>query len=159
MFLRTLTAAAGLLALSVLPAQAQTQAPADAPACTDITVSKAFVRATPGMVKNGAAFMTITGKTADRLVKADTPAADHGELHTHIMDEGVMRMRQIPAIDVPAGASVDLKPGGLHVMLIDLKQGLKQGDTVPLTLTFESCGTVSLVLPVMGPGAMMGHGH
>ena len=88
--------------------------------------------------------MSNTGKQADRLVAASVDVADHAELHTHLNDNGVMKMRQIPDIPVEAGATVKLQPGGLHIMLMDLKQPLKEGDKIPMTLRFEKAGEVKV---------------
>src|SRR5512132_4333375 len=80
------------------------------------------------------------------------PFAPRAELHAHTSYGDVMRMRQVSLIDVPAGESVDLQPGGLHIMLIDLKEPLKQGETFPLTLTFAKAGTMTVQVPVKSPG-------
>ena len=142
---------AGAIALAILvtaiPAFAQ-----------NLMVSDAWARASPGAVKNGGAFLTIMNHgEADRLVSASAPVAKVTELHTHINDNGVMRMRQIPAIDVPAGETVTLKPGGLHVMFMGLKAPLKEGESFPLTLTFEKAGTRTMQVKIKKAGAM-GHG-
>ena len=76
-------------------------------------------------------------------------------MHTHINDDGVMRMRQVEAIDIPAGGVAELKPGGLHLMMIDLTRQLVEGETVEVTLEFETAGTVTLTLPIKAPGAAM----
>jgi len=114
-----------------------------------------------GAGRVGAGFLTLrnTG-AADRLVAARAEIAGVVELHTHIHENGVMRMRPVAAIDLPAGETVTLRPGGLHLMLIDLKQPLNQGDTVPVTLVFEKAGEVQTQLAVQaagarGPGAAM----
>ena len=121
-------------------------------------VSDAWARASPGAVKNGAAFMTIMNHgAADRLISAAAPVSAKTELHNHINDNGVMRMRKVPAIDIPAGETVTLKPGGLHVMFMGLKAPLQEGGSFPLALTFEKAGTVTVQVPVKKAGAM-GHG-
>lgn len=131
-------------------------------ALADATVQNPWARATPPTAKNGAAYMVITGGGAgDRLVSASAPVSERVELHTHIMDGGVAKMREVPAIEVPANGVVELKPGGLHVMLIGLKAPLKEGGTFPLTLKFEKQGTVTVQVPVKALGAMGdagGHG-
>jgi hypothetical protein len=103
--------------------------------------------------------MTIENTTAtvDRLVSATSPAARVVELHTHIMDGGVMRMRPVTAIEVNPGEPAVLRPGGLHVMLIDLTGALQAGQTIPLTLRFEKAGEVTVQVPVRPAGAA-GHG-
>lgn len=131
-----------------------------AAAAGPVQIAAPFTRATPGKV--GGVFMQIrnTGGSADRLIRAESPAAGSVELHTHVKDGDVMRMRQIPAIDVAANGETKLQPGGLHIMLIDLKQPLKEGGQVPLTLVFEKAGPVTVQVPVMKAGAMgSGHSH
>lgn len=120
-----------------------------------LEIEGGFLRASPGMAPTGAGFMTIrsTGG-ADRLVAFHTPACTRPELHTHIDDNGIMRMREVPAIDVPAGGVTELKSGGLHLMLIDLTAPLKEGDVVPVTLVFETAGEVTVDMPVKKIGAM-----
>jgi hypothetical protein len=96
------------------------------------------------------------GSGPDRLVAASTAAAGRTELHRHVMTDGVMKMRSVAAIDVPAGGTAELKPGGLHVMMIGLEAPLVEGTRVPLTLTFERAGTVTVELAVDKAGAQGG---
>lgn len=143
---------AGLAMMFVLGA---TPLCAQQPSATGIEIEGGFLRASPGMATTGAGFMTIRSiGAADRLVAFHTPACTRPELHTHINDNGIMRMRQVEAIDVPAGGVTELKSGGLHLMLIDLVAPLKEGDLVPVTLVFEKAGEVSVELPVKPIGAM-----
>lgn len=123
-----------------------------------IHVEQGWARASAGNAPNGAAFLTIMnhGATADRLVGASTPASAKAELHNHIMDQGIMRMRQIEAIDLDPGAPVQMRPGGLHVMLMGLKAPLKAGTKVPLTLLFEKAGPVAAEVDVLDAGSMGG---
>lgn len=109
--------------------------------------------------RNGAVFLTIrnTGTEDDALVAARGDVAGTIELHTHVMEEGVMKMRPIERIPVPAGATVELKPGGYHVMLIGLERELREGDRVPLELAFEKAGTMRIEAEVRAAGAL-GHG-
>ena len=105
----------------------------------DLVVSKAWSRATPGGAKVAAGFLTIEnkGSAPDKLVSASTPLADHAEIHEMKMANGVMSMREISGgLTIPAGQSVTLAPGGYHLMLMGPKQPFKQGEKVPLTLTF-----------------------
>jgi copper(I)-binding protein len=129
----------------------------------DVTVSDAWSRASAGMARAGAGFMHITnsGAADDRLVAAASAVSDVTELHAHILDGAVMRMRQVEAIDVPAGQTVALKPGGLHVMFMALKEPLAEGQTFDVTLTFEKAGTVTVPVTVKGVAAMGAHkpGH
>lgn len=122
----------------------------------NLVISDGFSRASPKMAKAGVGFLTITSKgEADRLVGFTSPACNRPELHTHIHDNGVMRMRQVEAIEVPAGGTVKLEPGSLHLMCIDLVGQLKEGEAIEATLNFEKAGEIMVKLPIKGPGAMM----
>lgn len=127
----------------------------------DLTIDSPFARATAGPARNGAAFLTVknAGVEADRLVGAKAPVADRVELHTHLHENGVMKMRQIEAVEVPAGGEAALQPGGDHVMLMGLKAPLKEGESFPLTLVFEKAGEVTVDVMIGGVGAMEGHDH
>jgi len=118
-------------------------------------ITHAFTRATPPGAKVAGAFMTIEnqGKVGDRLLGASSPVAGLVEIHEMAMAGGMMTMRPVQGIELKPGAKVDLAPGGYHVMLEDLKQPLKQGETIPLTLRFEKAGSVELKIPVEGMGA------
>ena len=120
-----------------------------------VSVSEVWARATPPGAKTGAAYLTVANQGAlpDRLVKASTPVASEAQLHTMIDDNGVMKMRPVAGIDVKAGGSVTLKPGGFHVMLMGLKQPLVEGESFPLTLTFEKAGAVATTVKVAKAGA------
>ncbi|KAA5605073.1 copper chaperone PCu(A)C [Roseospira marina] len=154
------------LALAIAAAPLTAATPAQAAAVTpeaivgDLTVTDAWARASAGMARAGAAFVTIRNDgAADRLIAADADVSRVVELHTHIMDGDVMRMRKVDAIDVPGGETTTLQPGGLHVMLIDLHAPLAEGQTFPLSLTFEQAGTVDVQVTVTGVGAMGADGH
>jgi len=127
----------------------------------DIAVVDAYVRMVPPGTPTTGAFMTVknSGSADRKLVKVDSPAAKNVELHNHINDNGVMKMRAVKEIDVKAKGQAELKPGGYHVMLIDLKQALKEGDTVPVTLTFDDGSTKKIDAPVKKPQAMMQMEH
>jgi hypothetical protein len=118
-----------------------------------------FARATPPGATSGGAFLTIQnqGATADKLISAHSPVAGMVQIHTMSMDGGVMRMREIPGLDLPPGATVALNPGSYHLMMLDLKHPLAAGDKLPLTLTFEHAGSVDVMVPVeaMGAAAMV----
>ena len=120
-----------------------------------MSVQKPFARATTALAKTGAAYATLvnTGKTDDRLLGGSTPVAASFELHTTLMDSGVMRMRPLKDVAVPAGKSVSFSPGGMHFMLMGLKQPLKAGDTFPATLRFERAGAVNVTFKVEPAGA------
>lgn len=120
-----------------------------------ITVDGAFARQSVGKFGVSGAFMTIRnlGEHPDRLIGVSTPAAGKAEIHQTSMDAaGVMKMRPVEAIDIPAGGRLALKPGGLHIMLTALAQELTPGMEVPLTLLFESAGAVTVTVAVMAVG-------
>ena len=102
-----------------------------------VTVKDAWVRATVVQQKATGAFMKLHNAQGARLVEAKSPVAAIVEIHEMRMDNNVMKMRAINGLDLPAGKSVELQPGGYHIMLIDLKQQVKEGDKVPLTLVIE----------------------
>jgi len=114
---------------AVLAVAAQAQA--------QVTVKDAWVRASVPQQKSTGAFMTLQAAQDSKLVAASSPVAGVTEVHEMAMQDNVMRMRQVPAIALPAGKPVELKPGGYHVMLMDLKQQVKEGEVVPLTLEIE----------------------
>jgi hypothetical protein len=121
----------------------------------DIQVMQPWSRAA-GANGTGAGFLTLrnTGTQPDRLVSATSPIARSVQLHTHMRDGEVMRMREVEGgIPIPPGATVALQPGGFHVMLIGLKEPLAQGSEVPLTLRFERAGEAQVMLNVGSAGA------
>ena len=120
---------------------------------TQLEVNNAWAGATPGKAENGAAYVTITSSTADRLVSASTPVAKKAELHTMSMQGMVMKMRPISGVDIPAGQPVSLKPGGEHIMLMGLNQPLREGQSFPLTLDFEKAGPRTVTATVEKAGA------
>lgn len=127
----------------------------------DLRIGHPWSRAA-GANTNGAGFMSIrnAGSQPDRLLSASTPAARVVELHTHIREGDVMRMRPVTDIPVPAGQTVHLRPGGLHLMLIGLTGPLNRGASVPLTLRFERAGEVQVTLDIEAAGAAGGsHRH
>ncbi len=107
------------------------------PAHAEVTVKDPWVRATVSQQKATGAFMQLRSTQDARLVEARSPVAGVVEVHEMTMEKDVMRMRAIPGLDLPAGKLVELKPGGYHVMLMDLKQQMKEGETVPMTLVIE----------------------
>lgn len=128
-----------LLMLAALPALAQ------------VTVGEPWVRATVAAQKATGAFMTLTSTQGARLVGVSSPAAGVVEVHEMKMVDDVMRMREVTALDLPAGKTVTLSPGGYHLMLLDLKQPLKEGATVPLTLEVEDARKVRSKVQVEAP--------
>ncbi len=125
----------------------------------DIHIMKPWSRPLPAVSPNGAAYMTLTNKggTADRLVGVSTPAAKMAEIHNHVMEDGVMKMRQVGVIELAPGASATLKPGGLHVMLMGLTEPLEEGKSYPMTLEFEKAGKVDVKVMIFEPETS-GHG-
>ena len=115
-----------------------------------LKAEQAWARPTVAGQQAGGAYVTLHngGATVDRLLGGSTPAAERVEVHEMRMDGSVMRMRELPALELPAGKSTKLEPGGLHLMLMGLKAPLKVGDKVPLKLRFEKAGEVDLVLLV-----------
>jgi copper(I)-binding protein len=147
--------AALVLALAVVTGPALAADPVKVGA---LEIANPWVR--PSATANGAIYLEIDNKgtAADRLVAASTTAAAKAELHTHVMDGNIARMRPVDAIEVTPGSATVLKPGGLHIMLLGLKAPLKEGDTVAVTLTFEKAGKVDVTVPVQKNASGMGHG-
>ena len=152
----------GLLALSVTAVSAQ----------SNLSVQEPWVRATVGQQTATGAFMRLTAPADSRVLQVQSPVAGVVEIHEMKMEGDVMRMRALTALPLPAGQAVELKPGGYHVMLMDLKAPVKAGDVVPLTLTVEGRdGKRSVVevkaevraLNAMAPATSAkpadGHGH
>ncbi len=114
----------------------------------DIEIKDAWVRGTVTGQQATGAFLEITSKSGAALVGAASPAAAVTEIHEMKMDGGVMKMRAVTRLELPAGKPVQLGPGGYHVMLLNLKQPLKKGDTVPLTLQVEGQDKKIEAIPV-----------
>ncbi len=161
-FTRTLSFIAVTLTLATASTAGHAQA-----AATGLKVEAPWARPTVQGQAAGGGFLRIVGGPAgDKLVAASADIAGRVELHTMSMDGNVMRMRQVDAIDVPAGKTVDLAPGGLHVMFMDLKTPLKTGSSFPLTLKFEKAGAVQVDVKVQpaapaaaGAAAKPAHQH
>lgn len=119
-------------------------------AADDVLIDAPYVRAVPAVMQNSAMFLTLknVGTVDHAVVAAASSAAEHVELHTHVMDGEVMRMRQVGEIEVKAGQTTVLEPGGLHVMLLGLKQPLETGGMVRVDLTFDDGSTESVDAPV-----------
>jgi len=126
-------------------------------ALAQTTVKDPWVRSTVAEQKATGAFMQITSASGGRLVSASSPAAGVVEIHEMAMDGNTMRMRAVPALDLPAGKAVELKPGGYHVMLMDLKAPLTAGASIDLNLVVEGKDgkreTLALKAPVRALGA------
>ena len=137
-----------------------------APALAQVTVADPWVRGTVAQQRATGAFMKLTAPNGARLVEVRSPVAGVVEIHEMTLDNNVMRMRQVPMLDLPAGKAIELKPGGYHVMLMDLKQPMKAGESVPITLVFEDKDkkrqTVEVQAPVRAlnaPAGKMEHKH
>lgn len=117
---------------------------------SDLRIDEPYVRLVPPGIKTTGAFMVIhnAGSKDISLVEAGSPVAQTVQLHTHINEDGVMKMRQVPRIEVKAAAQVELKPGSYHIMLIDLNKELKEGDLIPITLKFSDGQKKVLEAPV-----------
>lgn len=139
---------------AALVASAAHAAPAPKVAATD-----AWCRPTVAGALAAGCYVTLTAKADDRLVAIETPAADHGEIHTMSMDGGVMRMRKLAdGLALPAGKAVTLKPGGDHIMLIAPKGPLKEGNKISLTFKFKTAAPVTVEAIVKTP-PMPGMAH
>lgn len=133
----------------------------------DIAVTKAWARATAPGQEVGAAYFDIVSKSLAKIVKAESPAAASTEIHTMSMKNSVMEMRKIDSLELPAGKTVSLAPGGNHIMLIGLKKPLKEGDKIAVTLTLEKASKVQEKVEVSaevksmmaGMGGAMHHHH
>ena len=140
-----------LLVVAAFGAQAQT------------TVKDPWVRGTVAGQKATGMFGQVTSTTGGKLVAASSPMAGVVEIHEMAMDGNVLKMRAVSGLELPAGKAVDLKPGGYHVMLMDLKQELKPGDAVPVTLVIEGPGgkreSVEIKAPVKALAASSDHKH
>ena len=145
---------ASLLAIAMSPLLAQ------------VAVEDPWVRGTVPQQRATGAFMQLTAETDARLVAAESPVAGVVEIHEMAMENDVMRMREIPGLDLPAGQTVELKPGGYHVMLMELKEQMVGGAVVPITLVFENPAgerfSQEVEAPVTALGAAReatGHSH
>lgn len=130
-----------------------------AAASAPVTITGGWVRSSVAGQKGSGAFMKITAKESVRLTAVSSPVAGVAEVHEMKMDGDVMKMRAVPVLELPAGSTVELKPGGYHLMLMDLKQSLTVGSTVPVTLMFkdgkgaERRVEVKLPVAAAAPGA------
>ena len=120
----------------------------------NVAVTEAWSRATTGAAQTAAIYVTVTASEPDRLTAASTPAASVTELHQSRMAAGVMEMRPVTGgLPVTPTLPIHMAPGGYHIMLMGLKQPLNLGDHVPVTLTFEHAGAITVDALVAGPGA------
>jgi copper(I)-binding protein len=152
--LRLLGRTVGLLASLVIAAAVAQPVPAPINAGA-LQIEVPWLRATPGGAKVAAGYLRIinTGREVDRLTGANMPLAGRGEVHEMSMQNGVMRMRPLAeGLIIEPGKTVELRPGGFHLMFHDLKGALKEGQNVEVTLTFEKAGSVTVTFPVQGLG-------
>ena len=155
-----------ILAFMLLPVQAQAEdppvlpgaapeAPAPAPVVypADVTgIYNAYAFATSPLQQNGGVFMDVVSPVDDRIVAAVSPRAERVELHVSDMSTGFMQMRPVDAFDIKAGEVFKLDPKGAHLMLINLKDKLREGSKLPLTITFEKAGPVQIEATIVTPG-------
>jgi periplasmic copper chaperone A len=155
-FVRSLASAALLACLIAAPVRAQEVK------AGDLVITQAWSRATPGGAKIAGGYLTIENKgtAADRLIGGSGDVSDKIEVHEMAVNNGVMTMRPVDkGLVIEPGKIVKLAPGGYHLMMMDIKSPLKQGDKVPVTLEFEKAGKVQLSLDVQGVGAPGPGGH
>jgi periplasmic copper chaperone A len=131
-----------------------------------LEISHPWSRETPPSATTGVGYLSIhnSGTDADRLVSIETAAAQKVEVHESTVENGVAKMRPVGPLEIPAGGDVTLKPGGLHLMMVGLKEGLAEGERVPATLVFEKAGRVDIEFEVdsmgaKGPDAKADVGH
>ncbi|WP_028455817.1 copper chaperone PCu(A)C [Chitinilyticum litopenaei] len=129
----------------------------------DVRIDHPWARATVATARNAGAFLTLTSAKGDQLLGVASPVADKVEVHEMKMEGNVMKMRPLPALELPAGKTVELVPGGYHIMLIGLKRQLKEGERFPLVLTFAKGGRAEVQVQVDAltaqPAAAAKHEH
>ena len=138
-----------MVAMAALPAWAQVQ------------IENAWIRPTAPGAKVAAGYMVIknSGTAVDKLLSVSSPAAEKVETHITVKDGEILRMREVKGYAVPAKGAYELKPGGAHLMLVNIKAPLAQGQKVQATLRFEKAGEVKVEFSVGQPGAASGHDH
>lgn len=149
-----------LLAAAVLFALAACSQPAET-APGELAIENAWAAPTPGGVDVSAGYLTITNGTAeaDALVGVSSPRAASAEIHEMTMQDGVMQMRAIERLEIGAGQSVSLAPGGRHLMFLGVTQPFAVGETIPVRLRFEHAGELNVSLPVQAAAHASGEGH
>lgn len=125
-----------------------------------VTVAHPWARATPGGARVGSVYLEVRAQRGrgDKLIAARSPVAGNAEIHSHVMEQGIAKMRRVDAVAVPGGQSIVLRPSGYHIMLLDLKQPLNEGDLAKVTLVFETAGEIEVDATVEPIGAMGPHG-
>jgi copper(I)-binding protein len=145
-----------LIAALVLALYIGGETHAQTTAAAAIIIEQPWARATPKGAKTGAVYMTLVnnGTSSDRLLGATTPLADKVQFHQETEDNGVSRMREVHNVALEPGAKVIFKPGEIHMMIVGLKQPLKEGQSFPLALQFEKAGNVDVTVAIEKVGAM-----
>ena len=155
--LKALVVAAAIVVAGPVMAQAPAKVPAAAPQIKagDLVIEAPWTRATPGGAKVGGGYVKVTnsGKTADKLIGGSIPAAGTVEVHEMATVNNVMQMRRLDGLQIKPGQTIELKPGGYHLMFMQLKEGLVAGKTIQGTLVFEKAGTVNVEFLVAPIGA------
>jgi copper(I)-binding protein len=129
-------------------------------AAPPVTITAAWARATPPGVTTGAAYLTVTnGGAADRLLGASSPAARQVLLHAEMQEHGMQHMRPLESVEVPAHGNVELAPGHMHLMLVDIAAPLKPDATIKVTLHFEKAGDLTIDVPVRDGRVEPEHPH
>jgi periplasmic copper chaperone A len=133
---------------------------AAAPAWAQVTVENAWMRATPPGAKIAAGYLTIrnTG-AADRLLGVSSPVAERVETHVTVREGDILRMREVKGYDVPASGTLELKPGGAHLMFVSIKAPMKEGTSVLATLKFQRAGELKVEFQVRPLAGGEHHGH
>jgi hypothetical protein len=127
-----------------------------------MAIAMPWIRSAAPPVKTSAGYMVITnhGDQSDKLLSVSAPFSEISELHQSLTEDGVTMMRRIRELEIPAGATISLEPGGYHLMFINLTGALEEGEPVPVTLIFEKAGEVEIMMPVKAGKADAGHhGH
>ena len=122
----------------------------------DLVIEQAWARATTLSARTGATYLTVrnTGSQPDRILSMETPVAGHAVAHQTRQEGDVSRMSETGPLSISPGGTLEMKPGGMHIMLMDLSGGLKLGQQFPLTITFERAGKVEIPVKIGKPGAM-----
>lgn len=125
----------------------------------DLMVEQAWAKPSPPGVRTGAAYVSITnmGSDPDKLISASTDIAETVELHEHVMEDGLSKMRELPFIELAAGKKADIAPGRTHIMLIDIKAPLKEGESFPMTFNFEKAPSITLDVEIGMKAMSEGH--
>ena len=120
----------------------------------NLTIEHLWARTTPGHAKTGAVYVTLAIQgEADRLIAVSSPVAERAEIHTHLIEGDIVKMRRLEVVEIRPGEPTVLRPGGHHIMLVGLHMQLEEGQSFPLTLTFARSGLITVDVVVERPGA------